>query len=686
MILSLALACGIGAAAMLSDTERASAANIRSLEMTDDFESSELNPDAWSTTNGVNRALEYSALRLNGINTWGSWVLLQKSQLSEEWESFTIEMEMNWVGSPSWSGIFFGNTNPNGFFYASPSSYFIQMHAGYQEGDEDGTSGDRGLRLGARDVSTNTGFFGTPDTTEFHPCNITAQGNLLAEGKVQRVIMEFTQKPETAGTEDVRYDFSFTWGNAEDDESTYQTIVFDSEPHGGVNIGGYMGFTTYGETVMEIRSFALSTGTGADKQAVFEDDFSDTTISFPSFTSTESNWRGVGTNIESRTYCGEFCTVSYNGVANGSLVYNVPISRNAASLKSFEISYDISLVYLTQSTYIGSGFGLESTASDAASASFIGLRRTDGGYALAYISGGKIVEEVAVTIAGTSITMSLVGYSDNRVVVTLGERQVAFSDVEFDGYTSVSAVTLDGSAAPENNASIDNFSLYVYSSIVPSGNDVGINFQGASSFELAGEIIEEHYVNTRKWVMYGGVELPMQMSRSYVQFHNIGGNAAFLSRTQFGDHIARFDFRPSSFPDLSDSELAGFGYSFGRPMADTSANDAPGIFFRKNGDTTQLIAKNMTGQSNVTCSLNVFEETEEDTWYTCMIIISSRTVKVFLKEASAPDSSFGAPQAVYTDVDTYGYAAMTIEPTGTAYFYATNYSVTNIDPMIGREV
>ena len=94
----------------------------------------------------------------------------------------------------------------------------------------------------------------------------------------------------------------------------------------------------------------------------------------------------------------------------------------------------------------------------------------------------------------------------------------------------------------------------------------------------------------------------------------------------------------------------------------------------------------MTGQSNVTCSLNVFEETEEDTWYTCMIIISSRTVKVFLKEASAPDSSFGAPQAVYTDVDTYGYAAMTIEPTGTAYFYATNYSVTNIDPMIGREV
>ena len=64
----------------------------------------------------------------------------------------------------------------------------------------------------------------------------------------------------------------------------------------------------------------------------------------------------------------------------------------------------------------------------------------------------------------------------------------------------------------------------------------------------------------------------------------------------------------------------------------------------------------------------------------------SRTVKVFLKEASAPDSSFGAPQAVYTDVDTYGYAAMTIEPTGTAYFYATNYSVINIDPMIGREV
>lgn len=677
LILSLALACGIGAAVVLSETEQAAAANVRTLEMTDNFESSELNPDAWSVTDGVQRSLEYSALRLNGVNTWGSWVLLQAQPLSEEWDSFTIEMEMDWVGSPSWTGMFFGSSSPNQMFYQTASSYFLQMHAGGQGGSE---GSERGLRLCARNAAEGTGFFGTADTTEFNTCDITSAGNLLAGGAVQRVIMEFTRKADSA--DDPMYDFTFTWGDADAEENTYRTVEFDS----GVNIGGYMGFTTYGETILEVRSFKLTAGS----ETVFEDDFSPASICFPSFTSAETNWRGVGDNIEARTYCGDFCTVTYNNVANGSLVYAIPLEKNEASLTSFELSYDISLIYLTETTYIGSGFALESAASDASAVSFIGLRK-DGSssYALAYISGGRIVREVTgIDIpGGSSVTFGATGYSDGTVTISLGTEDYTFEDVAFDGYTSVSAVTLDANAAaPENNASIDNFALYVYDSVVSGADDVGINFQGSSSFELAGEIIEEHYVNTRRWVMFGGVELPMQMSRAYVSFHDIGGDAAFLSRSQFGDHIARFDFKPSTFPDLSDSELAGFGYSFGRPMADTSANDAPGIFFRKNGSSTQIVAKNMTGRSNVTCSVNVFEETEEDIWYTCMIIISSRTVKVFVKEASAPDSAFGAPQAVYTGVDTYGYAALTIEPTGTAYFYATNYSVTNIDPMIGRGV
>ena len=85
-----------------------------------------------------------------------------------------------------------------------------------------------------------------------------------------------------------------------------------------------------------------------------------------------------------------------------------------------------------------------------------------------------------------------------RVYINDIER-AAFEDVEFDGYTSVSAVTPDATAqAPENGSAIDNFSLYIFEAIYPDSENVGIYFQGSKEYEIAGEIIEEHYVNTRK--------------------------------------------------------------------------------------------------------------------------------------------------------------------------------------------
>lgn len=678
LFLSLAMAGGILSSAFAfgaEHTDRAAAANIKSLEMTDNFDGEALDSDAWTATNGVGQKVEYSALRMNGINTWGSYIALQKMPLDETWDSFTIDMQMNWVGTPSWSGIFFGSASVNDFYYTSPSAYFLQINSG---GVASAGESGRGMRLAKRDMSSSTGFFSTPDKTEYVESDVFNAGNLLAGGSVQRVIMEFTKKP--APNEDNEYSMKFKWGDADAEESTYTVHDFKT-----IEIGGYMGFTTYGETVMEIRSFELSEGTGENKTSLFKDDFSTGDISYPSFPTPDTAWRGVQTNTEERTYCGKFCTVSYDGVKNGSLVYADPIERNAMSTKSFEISYDLTTSALTENTYVGSGFALETPDSDASKKSFIGMRKAGEAYKLAYISDGKVVgNEVTVEeLTGLTATVKLVGYYDNTVRVYINDiERAAFEDVEFDGYTSVSAVTPDSTAqAPENGSAIDNFSLYIFEAIYPDSENVGINFQGSKEYEIAGEIIEEHYVNTRKWIMYGGVKTPIQMNRNYIQFHDISGDAAFLSKSRFGDQIARFDFRPSSLPE--GTELAGFGYSFGREMLDTSCNDAPGVYFRKDGNTTSIVGKNMTtasGTTSATCSLNVFKDTE--TWYTCMLIISSRTVKVFIKETSQPDSAFGKPQIVFTDVDTFGYTALMIENTGKAYYNATNFSITNIDPMI----
>ena len=694
LLLAAVLACGVGAAVALSDTEQASAANVRNLEMTDSFNNSSLNTDAWSTTNGVARNREYSALRMNGINIWGSWIVLQEQQLSEDWDSFTIEMEMAWDGSTGWSGMFFGLESASGFFYNVTETnvpYFLQFHAGGQgESTEDGTT-DRGLRLCRRDTSTNSGFYGTPEYTEFYACDVTEQGNLLTGGTVQRVVMEFNKQPQLSEDGETLYDLTFRWGDA-DGQAGENSITFTD----GIAIGGYMGFSNYSGSNWEIRSFKLSTGTGSAAQTVVEDNFDSPSISYPAFSSTETRWRGVGdTAIEDRVYCGDFCNISYDNVANGSLVYAVPLARNAESERSFEMSYDITeLENLSETTYLGSSFGLSGAAAEPDSADFIGIRKDADGYAAAYISKGTLVREYrGIQLSGGTVSLDFVGYSDGSVAMSVGGGEpYTFDGVTIDGYTAISALTLTENT-PAQNACIDNVTLYVYDSLVSGAEDVGINFQGTSSTTTSfGDVFEDHYVNNRKWVMYGGVTLPRQVSNTFVVFDDISGDAAFLSRSQFGDHIARFDFKPSNLPDLySDSgsmiNYAGFGYSFGRTRADTSADDAPGVFFKRTGDegAATVVANNMTtatGSSSVPCTLNVFKDT--DTWYTCMVIISARTVKVFLKEASAPDSAFEL-QAKFTDVDTYGYAALTIQTSGDAYFYATNYSVTNIDPMNGRE-
>lgn len=115
--------------------------------------------------------------------------------------------------------------------------------------------------------------------------------------------------------------------------------------------------------------------------------------------------------------------------------------------------------------------------------------------------------------------MKFTGYFDGTVRVFVGSREVAaFEGVPFSGYTTVSAVTLTEAAAPQEGCSIDDYTLYVYEAIAPNGEDAGINFKGVREYELAGIMVDEHYVNTRDWIMYGGVKTPMQTSR---QLHHV---------------------------------------------------------------------------------------------------------------------------------------------------------------------
>lgn len=658
-----ALAVGVVSADLstVNSSERVDAANVRLLELTDNFNGAALDAEYWETSGGVEQRHEYSALRLNSVATWGSYAVLQKAPLDKDWDNFTVTMEMNWQGVSSWTGIFFGNPSSTGLF--SNSQYFLHINS---SGTVEGKT-VRGIRLCARDLSTGSAFYSADEDTEFQESTLCQDGDLLSSGEIQKVVMQFVKTSEEEGT----YSLALKYGDATAEESDYQECLFEK-----ICIDGYMGFTTYSGTVLELRKIQIV----ADGQEIFADDFEDGDISFQSAPSSSSKWRGVGTNIEERTYCGKFCTVSYEGVTAGNLAYTESLSLNVKSEKSFEISYDLYIKGLEENTFIGSAFALADYAEKADTHAFIGLRKAEAGYQLACVRNGEILKEENLNLLGHWATVSFIGYYDNSVEVLIGGNKVAtFSDIDFNGYTAVSAVTVgEGNGGA---ATIDNYSIYTYDSVGCSTEDMAIDFKGVREYELVGEMVSERYINTRKWVMYGGVKSPIQVNRNYIQFHDISGEGAFVCKARYGDQITRFDFKISALRD--DVTISDFGYSFGRKLLDSSIDSAPGVFFRQDGNSTLLVAKNMTtagGSSSVVCPLNVYKDA--DTWYTCMLVISSRTVKVFLKEQTADDSSFGRPIAVFTNVDSYGYGALTCGGTNTkAYYYATNFSIVNIDPM-----
>lgn len=80
-------------------------------------------------------------------------------------------------------------------------------------------------------------------------------------------------------------------------------------------------------------------------------------------------------------------------------------------------------------------------------------------------------------------------------------------------------------------------------------------------------------------------------------FHDITGDAAFLSKDIYGDQIVRFDFRPSSLPDES---LRRSATPSAGSLLDTAYDEAPGVYFRKEGDSTVVYGMNMTAPGGAT--------------------------------------------------------------------------------------
>ncbi|MBQ8394375.1 MAG: hypothetical protein IJX49_02255 [Clostridia bacterium] len=683
---------GIFASAAIAYTGERYAANastIKLLTYEDNFDSSALDSAVWHTTAGVEHQKEYSALRLNAIGVWGQYVNLQKQALNSAWEHFTIDITADWLDTKSgWTGIFFGNPSATGLF--NNSKYFLHLSTGADKttagSDESGT----GIRLSPK-ITGASGFESKYGKSQFHTSDVWKQGDLSEGGQIVYMRLQFDKVEGTEG-DDAQHILTLKWGFSENDLSN--VYVFDKQP---MDVDGYMGFTTYGSTVFEMRNFKLT----ADGEELLTDDFTAEDISYPSLSSGATTWRCVGVT-EDNVYCGNICSVNFDGVSNGSLIYMDELAVNPYSTTNFEMSYEIGVENITEDTYVGSGFGLTSLTDKVDKNGFIGFRKVDGEYRLALVKNGAVQgEESAFTASGLKVSLKFVGYYDGSIAVYVnGKLTATYQGLNFLGYTSISAYSLV-SGAQGNMMSADNFSLYEYESIFAENGDYRINFKGRKENETpGGSIRKDFWFNNKKWVKFGEAKEPnltINQNRNYIMFQDTRMESGFAPKEQFGDFIARFDFKVSSLDDTS-IMLAPFGFSFGRENLASTSKSAPGVYFEPitvsetNPETgavkytitgTRVVGLNMTtaggGTSATLTDLNVFANTDD--WYTCMIVMSNRTAKVYLKKTNDGSDDFGKPVIIFTNVDAHGYVAVTYNPSGSnyAYYWATNISVIGID-------
>lgn len=705
-LLCIPVICAVFGIALIVHTNgisEADASTLKYLSYEDNFDSASLDADNWYATEGIEHRTQYSALQINACNVWGSYVNLQKQKLSSEWGHVTIDITADWLNATNgWTGVFFGNTSATANYMNS--KYFLYLNAAPDKttagSDELQKCNDAGMSSGIRIASKVPGGAGFYETygknSHFIPSDVWKQADLNTGGKIVYIRLQF----DLADNEEYEIEegermhvLTMKWGFTADDLN--HEYVFDKLP---IDINGYMGFTTWGSHYFEMRHFCLT----ADDIELIDDDFSSADISYPSLPSAVAAWRCVGVD-EGNVYCGNVCNIDFSGVKNGNLIYTTPLSKNEYSTVNFEWEYTLSLGGIGESTYIGSGFGFDSFTDSTEAKAYIGFRKVGEEYKLALIKNGTVVgDETAFNVVGRTMSMRYVGNYDDSIDVYVNDKHVAtYREIDFEGYASISAFSLTGNATG-NDTTIDDFAFYEYETLFADNDDYRINFKGRKERQsVSGSTIKDFWFNTKKWSKFGEAEEPnlsINQDRNYIMFQEASLESGFAPKAQFGDFIARFDFKVSSLDDTS-VILAPFGLSFGRDNIASASAEFPGVYFEpitvanKNPDTgateyvitgTRVKGLHMTtatgGSSQDLTDFNIFENT--DNWYTCMVVVSNRTARVFLKKTEDA-GDFGKPIITFTDVDAYGYVAVTFVPSGStyAYYWATNISVMGIDLM-----
>ncbi len=443
---------------------------------------------------------------------------------------------------------------------------------------------------------------------------------------------------------------------------------------------GYCGFF-WDVVEMDLTNFEIYN----NDLLVFEDNFSENTLTYPATDSSLGNFHINNTLNESNCYISKVQSVKMNSLNESIINSNTLIKLDNVSYP-YELKYSVKVNSLKENSFFGFGFGLSSTSSALDEKNAIGFIKNDNLTAnVVIIKDGQIDNsnsyQVALTKLGNGryLDYTISFDSKNNAYISFNGLTYKFSNIDFYGNTGFGLVSLK-QGEESSDVELREFSLKrnVYNKYL--SEDASNDFRGTKVPDESDPLYTEPYINNQKYFLGSGVTLEEDWTTgdATLTFDNVGPYSAFGYCKEYSEWILEFDVEL-----FTRKNGHMFGISFGRKslvdvlLQASTSNSA--YLFRCDGLNTAHITygtscKFSDGSTYKINPVNIFDE--DNNKYHMMFIGKNRTLYVYYKEIDAPDTDLGILRAKIENVNIDGYVS--IVGNNNISFAITNYKIVNL--------
>ena len=631
------------------------AGNFAQTVFQDDFSAGTLNEQNWGEHGeNVNIANSDGALVIKTINTGYDNSITYKGYEFVNGNNYTIEFDASIKSLGSvWLGVVLGGDAIKGGTYDKKS--------------------DNGLVITARKDATGV-------------------DNYLAGVHQANEKFDFNELTCNGAACSIKLDLRYVTNKYELDFYAKAKGVSDyGEKKATLTVSGvskYLCFQGNGENgVVKVQNLSIST----DNQVVASEKFEEDSATLICYTDQTDAYDWVAQ--DERYTSGISKVLKFDNADNERIVTSHAIVKDKNNVNNFSFSTTFNWETQVENT----GFGFE-----------VGIQGNGVGNKIYFEKRSSQIDVVQKNADGTAKTLAtmpsfagqntvkIVGRYDNSIEVYLADEKIATAkDIPFEGKVAITSVGKVSAYVYEASL-IQNTS--VYSTATATGNNFNLLKEGSTT---------QGYLDKNKWVSTGNCSIRYRDGNGFLFFNSGDVNTSFNTKEKYKDFILRFDVTrligTYNRDTLDEYSTEGYysnmsvGVSMGKSeysQSSISGEHASIQFCPKymlkdeQGKWTPSMI--IWGYGMTTAAGQVSEWPDENWWHdgsdgkdvtttdglaiNVMIVASNGTVSVYYKYSNQDESYLETPKAVYTNVDTYGYVAISCGYNSS--FYVDNLCVT----------